>query len=243
VRSLKVNDGAVETDAGAVTVALTAEDEGGTGVRSMYLVERQFISAARQWVAVQRSGWVPLAPTYPMTFAGQGGLRFVQAWVSDGEGNVSPEASTTSINYNPPSSSILAGQVHIYRRTLVAGQSLLATLQPTAGDADLYVWAPDGSLAGYSNADGLAADDIAVTAEQTGHYQVEVYAFADTTYSLAVSVGMGDNGGLTPHVVSPNKVLRMEPIVAPTNTPAGLVALPLAPRGTKLYLPSVLDGQ
>jgi subtilisin family serine protease len=243
VRSLKVNEGEVETVAATVNIALTAEDEGGTRVRSMYLVERQFISAARQWVAVQRSGWVPLAPTYAMTFTGQGGLRFVQAWVSDGEGNVSREAATASINYNPPSSDILAGQVHIYRRTLVPGQSLLATLQPTAGDADLYVWAPDGNLALYSNADGLAADTVAVTADQAGHYQVEVYAYADATYSLSMSVGMGDSGGITPHAVNPNKVMRMEPIVAPTNTPADLVSLPLAPHDTRLYLPSVLDGQ
>jgi hypothetical protein len=242
VRSLKVNTGAVETVDGVVTVALTADDTGGTNLRSMYLVERQFISAARQWVAVQRSGWAPIAPTYVMTFTGQGGLRFVQAWVSDGEGNVSLEAATASINYNPPTSNILAGQVHIYRRTLVSGQSLLAALQPRAGDADLYVWAPDGTLVGYSNAGGLEADAVAVSANEPGHYQVEVYAYADATYSLTMSVGMGDSG-IAPNAVNPDKVLRMGPIVAPTNTPADLVSLPLAPHDTRLYLPSVLGGQ
>ncbi len=145
------------------------------------------------------------------------------------------------INYNPPSSTVLGGEVHLYRRTLAAGDVLSVTLQSTAGDADLYVWGPSGALAAYSNANGAAVDSVAVTAVEAGNYQVEVYGYADATYSLAwqVQPAGAAGGALAPSVVSPNKLLRSQPAVAPASTPSVQVALPTAPFGRKLYLPAV----
>ena len=114
-------------------------------------------------------------------------MRYIQAWVSDGAGNVSQATVLGGINYNPPGSTVLAGEVRLYRRTLGAGDVLSVTLQSTAGDADLYVWTPSGTLAAYSNGSG-ATDSVAVTAGEPGAYQVEVYGYADATYSLAMQV-------------------------------------------------------
>ena len=244
ITSLVLNDGPAgaigETSSPAITVTLAAEDDSGT-VAAMYLVERAYVLSAHKWVAVQSTGWLRFASPFTMTLTPNGGMRYIQAWVSDGAGNVSQESVLAGINYNPPGSTVLAGEVRLYRRTLATGDVLSVTLQSTAGDADLYVWAPSGTLAAYSNAAGTVTDSVVVTAIEAGTYQVEVYGYADATYTLAMQVQpAGSAAGVSaPSVVSPNKLLRSLPAVAPANTPSVQVALPAAPPGRKLYLPAV----
>jgi hypothetical protein len=206
----------------------------------MYLVEREYVLAARQWVAVQSTGWLPFAPTHVLTLTEHGGLRYIQAWVSDGAGNISREAATAGINYNPPSSSVLKGQVRIYRLALAAGQVLSVTLQPTAGDADLYVWAPSHALGGYSNGDGLTTDSVRFAASEDGDYQIEVYGYEDATYGLTLRVlDAGALGTTSPAVVAPSKTQRTQPATAPDSAPAVQMALPDAAQGGWLYLPAI----
>lgn len=244
ITELRINDGPAgvigETANPVITVTLAAED-GGT-VSAMYLVERAYVLSAHSWVAVRSTGWLRFASPFTMTLTPNGGMRYIQAWVGDGAGNISQESVMAGINYNPPSSTILAGEVRLYRRTLAAGDVFSVTLQPAAGDADLYVWAPSGTLAAYSNGSGTAADSVAVTAIEPGIYQVEVYGYADATYDLTMQVQPAGAaaGALVPSVVSPGKTLRSLPAVAPASTPSVQVALPTAPPGSRLYLPAVL---
>jgi subtilisin family serine protease len=246
---LTLNAGAVSTANAAITVTIAANEaegsqEGATvnpAATSMYLVEREYVLAARQWVAVQSTGWIPFAPTQVMTLTEHGGLRYIQAWVSDGAGNISPEAAAASINYNPPSSSVLGGQVRIYRLLLTAGQMLSVTLQPTTGDADLYIWGPGGTLGGISNEDGLAADRISVTAPEDGYYQIEVYGYTAADYGLTMQVLQAATlGGNTP-TANPAKSARSQPAAGIGSMPALQMALPPAPGSSnaRVYLPAI----
>ena len=136
ITSLVLNggtDGAIgETTSPDITVTLAAEDDSG-GVSAMYLVERAYVLSAHKWVAVQSTGWLRFASPFTLTLTPNGGMRYIQAWVSDGAGNVSQETVMAGINYNPPASSILGGEVHLYRRTLAAGdvRSFRAVIEPT----------------------------------------------------------------------------------------------------------------
>ncbi len=247
ITRLVLNDGPEgtigETASPVITVTLAAEDDGGT-IAAMYLVERAYVLSAHKWVAVQSTGWLRFASAFTMTLTPNGGMRYIQAWVSDGAGNVSQDTVLRGINYNPPSSTVLGGEVRLYRRALGAGDVLSVTLQSTAGDADLYVWSPSGMLAAFSNAGGIATDSVAVTAVEAGTYQVEVYGYQEATYSLAMQVQPAGTAGAqvpgaAPSVVSPYKLQRSQPAVAPSNSPTAEVALPAAPAGHQLYLPAV----
>lgn len=247
ITSLVLNDGPAgtigETSSPGITGTLAAEDDSGA-VAAMYLVERAYVLSVHKWVAVQSTGWLPFASPFTMTLTPNGGMRYIQAWVSDGAGNISQETVLGGINYNPPASTILGGEVDLYRRTITAGDVLSVTLQLTAGDADLYVWAPSGTLAAYSNAAGPATDSVAFTAVEPGSYQIEVYGYADATYSLFIQVQPVGTAGAgapdaAPSIVSPSKPLRSLPAVAPACTPSVQVALPAAPSGRKIFLPAV----
>ena len=130
---------------------------------------------ARQWVAMQNTGWIPFQNPFAWTLTSRGGVRYIQAWVSDGAGNISEVTVKTRIDYNPPSDRVLAGQVRVYRRTVTAGQRVNVTLETLTGDADLYVWRPDGNQSWVSNQEGAATDTVSFTAPQSGDYQLEVF--------------------------------------------------------------------
>ena len=103
VDRLSVNNDAVETTDPVVSVAIEASDTGGSGVASLYLVEREFNSAARQWVAVQNVGWIAYQSPLPLTLTSRGGTRYIQAWVSDGAGNIrAPRSRRASTISRPP---------------------------------------------------------------------------------------------------------------------------------------------
>ena len=134
--------------------------------------------------------------------------------------------------------------MRLYRRTLAAGDVLSVTLQPTAGDADLYVWAPSGTLAAYSNAVGSATDSVAVTAIEAGTYQVEVYGYADATYSLVMQVLPAGTAGAQapvrlPVSSRPARRCAASPPLRPRIRRPWKSPCPTAPPGRKLYLPAV----
>ncbi len=246
INSLLVNGGAeVTTDRNVViTLAATDPPDPGSGVsssvRTMRLVEREFNASAQQWVAVQETGWVPFQSPYSFTLTERGGVRYIQAWVADGAGNISTMAEAR-IDYVSASGSLLAGQVHVYRRTLEAGQSLSVTLESLSGDADLYVWSPDGSQSWVSDNEGSATDEVGFTAELTGDYQIEVYGYTDATYRLTITVSAGVVAGAERAAVAGNasKPRRNEPATPPTNPPPDNSAVPaalIAPT-LRLYLP------
>ncbi len=238
---LAANGGDAETTQPQVVVTLLASDTGGSTVTSMYLVEREFNPAARQWVAVQTTGWIDYQSPYTLTLTSRGGVRYIQAWVGDGAGNISEATIKTRIDYNPASDSVLAGQVRVYRRTVAAGQSLQVSVETLSGDADLYVWQPDGNRSWVSNNDGLALDEVTLLAPQSGDYQIEVFGYQTSQYRLSVVVNTQRSAGVrdVSHL-SANKTPRTQPIVSPANAPEGNSALPVAPVAAMpgpVYLP------
>ncbi|HRJ42430.1 MAG TPA: PPC domain-containing protein, partial [Caldilineaceae bacterium] len=145
------------------------------------------------------------------------------------------------IDYNPASDSVLAGQVRVYRRTVAAGQSLQVSVETLSGDADLYVWQPDGNRSWVSNNDGLALDEVTLLAPQSGDYQIEVFGYQTSQYRLSVVVNTQRSAGVrdVSHL-SANKTPRTQPIVSPANAPEGNSALPVAPVAAMpgpVYLP------
>lgn len=242
INTLLINGGAASTNNANVTITIAASDTGGSGVRSMYLVEREFNSSARQWVAVQRMDWVPFQSSYSLTLTGRGGTRYIQAWVADNAGNISVDTYKARIDYMPPSDNIRAGQARVYRRNVIAGQSLQVTLETLSGDADLYVWRPDGGQSWVSNNSGTANDTVSFVAPQSGVYQIEVYGYQDAQYRLTIAGGTAGASVRTVTHVNTDKPPRGQPVIAPTNEPAGNSAVPPSPIGqteNKLYLPLI----
>ncbi len=248
VTSFMINDGAASTAVPSVTVTMVADDGDGTGVSSMYLVEREFNASARQWVAVQHVGWMPFQSPYTMTLTERGGTRYVQAWVADGAGNISEAVYKARIDYVPETQTIRAGQVHLYRRELLLGQTLSVTLETLSGDADLYVWRPDGERSWVSNQPDLLTDAVSLTASQTGIYQIEVYGYVASEYSLQIRTGDMLNvlNAFEAEQMKLDKPIRSQPIIQPDNEPEGNIAVPLAPiqpvTFKYIFLPLVLRG-
>ena len=242
VVSLFINEGAPATTDPEVTITLTASDRGGSGVASMYLVEREFNSAAREWVAVQHTGWIPFRSAFTMTLTGGGGVRYIQAWVADGAGNISIDNCKARIDYIVPVQQIYAGQVHLYRRDMAAGQKLEVHLRTLRGDADLYIWSPDGAQRWASTRAGTASDDLVIfPAPVGGRYQIEVYGYADSEYQLSFGPGLAGAEDVEPLGVA-EKTLRSAPAIAPSNEPPGRSAVPSAPSRPvfQTYLPITL---
>jgi hypothetical protein len=236
ITQLVIDDGVQVTTAPTVTVTITATDVGGE-VQALYFVERIYNNAARLWTPRQQSGWIDFRPTFSVTLSATGGARYLQAWVADDAGNISTSSQRALINYLPAQETVLEGQVRLYRLWLASGEQALAVLTPASGDADLYVWAEGGALAGYSNLAGTVADGVQFTALVAGLYQFEVHGFVESTYHLALTAGAAA-ASVTPGAVS-SKSVPAAPVVAPASAPPGQQALPTAPRavGWQLFLP------
>lgn len=223
ITRLQANNGAPQTDTAAISVTIEANDVGNSGVATMYLIEREFNSSARQWVAVQNTGWIPFQNTYSLMLTQRGGIRYIQAFVSDSAGNISETMVKTRINYNPPSDRVLAGQVRLYRYTLTAGQHLQVRLETINGDADLYIWQPDGNRSWVSNAEATSLDSVSLVAPQSGNYQVEIFGYQTSNYRLTVAIDelIPAHSRATVGRAAVIKQPRHQPIIAPNNEPMG----------------------
>jgi len=248
VTDLWLNGGASSTEIPTVTIEITATDTGGSGVSTMYLVEREFNPSAVQWVAIQRTDWIPFQSVYTMELTGRGGVRYVQAWVADGAGNTCITVYKVRVDYVPPSDTVLAGQVFIYRRTLAAGQTLHVTLETLSGDADLYVWRPDGNQSWVSNNAGTELEELSIPIEypHEGSYQIEVYGYETSNYVLTVDIGQTSQSVKeTVTHINNNRPPRTQAAIAPDNVPEGSTFVPMAPMipivpQRYLYLPLVM---
>ncbi|MBI2865598.1 MAG: S8 family serine peptidase [Chloroflexi bacterium] len=246
VTGLVLAGGAAQTTVPQIGVVIGASDNaGGSGVANMYLVEREFSTAARAWIPIQTTGWVSFTSPYTLTLTDRAGHRYIQAYVADAAGNISLNVFKTQIDYVPATDTLLAYQVRLYRRTLGIGDSLTVRVVPQSGDADLYVWGPSGNNLLVSAASGTAVDEGTVTATEAGIHQIEVFAYTDTTYTLTISSGAAAAFAVLPQAVRPNegKVSRTSPVVPATNEPEGQMAVPGAPIGSpssayyRVYLP------
>ena len=249
IAAFTVNNGAQSPTQPEVTLTSAASDE-GSGVASMYIIERVYNNAARYWVAMQQTGWIDYSPTYAMTLSASGGLHYFQIWVADGAGNISRSSANTSLNYIRPEDTVRAGQIRIYRLALAAGDRLIANVTPTRGDPDLFVWGENGALLDYSMEFDLEPETINLEITQAGIYQIEVYGYLDSAYAMDLApsqqqaVQTADAVASLRAADSPNsKSVPTTPSVALNSAPPGQQAIPAAPTTTpasgSLYLPLV----
>jgi uncharacterized repeat protein (TIGR01451 family) len=235
LNTLQIADGSQSTTQPLAQLAFNATDNSGT-VATMYLVERVYSNAARRWIPLQQSGWIPYADTFSSTLSAGGGVHYLQLWAADPAGNVSPNSLQAPINYLPEEDRVRTGQVRLYRLTLAAGETLNATVTPSTGDPDLYLWDSSGALVDYSNEYDQTADQVTFTASTAGTYQIEVYGYADSLYGISLSPNLSAQLTIAS---SPNaKTVPETPSVAADAAPPGQQALPAAPTtGWQLFLP------
>ena len=235
VDRLTIEGGAQWTNIPTATLAIDASDN--TGVTSVYLVERIYNNAARQWTAIQQSGWIPFNSPHAFSLSPVGGARYIQAWVADAAGNVSTDSQRGLINYLLDRDALWQGQVRVYRVYLSSGDTLLATVTPAEGDPDLYVWNEAGVLAGYSDNLDLTPDAVTLVAGSDGYYQIEVHGYRDSVYTLALTAGV--QAAQHTRQVAASKPLPATPTVALASAPPGQQALPIPPSvaGWQLFLP------
>lgn len=247
--SFNANEGSQSTTDPAVRLALRATDD-LSGVYSMYLAERVFNATANLWLVVQQTGWIPFQGASEFTLTGPGGARYLEAWVADGAGNVTPLSTRARINYLPPSDIVLHGQVRLFRFTAAAGERLAATLTTlnADGDADLYVWGParpEGRELWISNQAGATVDAVSFVAPQAGEYDIEVHGWNPRSeYRLDVAVG-GTAAGHQPTAAGTSAAGKPTPTrpadasaAAPT-TRGAIPAAPVAPPA-QVHLPLVM---
>ena len=236
LNTLQIADGSQSTTQPLAQLAFNATDNSGT-VATMYLVERVYSNAARRWIPLQQSGWIPYADTFSSTLSAGGGVHYLQIWAADPAGNVSPNSLQAPINYLPEEDRVRTGQVRLYRLTLAAGETLNATVTPSTGDPDLYLWDSSGALVDYSNEYDLTPDQVTFTASTAGTYQLEVYGYAaETVYGISLSPNLSAQLATAS---SPNsKTVPETPSVAADAAPPVQQALPAAPTtGWQLFLP------
>jgi hypothetical protein len=236
ITNLVLDGGVADTSNPVLNVAITADDPaGGSGLATMYLVERVFSDAAQSWIPIQTTGWIPFQANTQFTLTRSAGIRYIQAYVADAAGNISLNVVKAQINYVLPSDSLLQNQVQVYREELKAGDTLAVSVQPLSGDADLYVWDPNSNSVLVSNNSGTAVDQGSIVASQSGAYQIEVYAYTDTTYSISISINgqpaVQHANARRSSVGQPNalKPLRTSPVIPVSDEPEGKSAIPAAP--------------
>jgi len=251
--SFSINGGAASTSDRQVYLSVSAHDDGGSGVAGVLYIEYEYVQSVADWVPVAESGWLPYASanaSYPWLLQPGPGVRYLQAWVADGSGNISLRPKSQLINYTPPAAYVAQGQVHIYRVRLNAGESMRVRLTMSSGDADLYVWAPDGSRVGYSWANNPEIIDF--TASASGVYQIEVEGWTGAYYRLEIiplsAVQMRVEETRVMGIMSilwPARAGRGQPFVMPGDTPTeDDTGLPSAPVTHYLiYMPLVMRQQ
>lgn len=182
-----------------ITLDVTAQDfpeVDGSGIEGIRFIEFEYILGARRWVPVQLSDWVNYnfaQVNYPWRLIPTYGMRYMQAWGVDQNGNISlqPRAEVIDLLPTEQTGEVAEKGVIFYRFYLGQGDTFAATLTPITGDADLHVWDATGGL-WSSNKPGQSVETIQFEAPFTATYQIEVHGFSDSNYKL--TFGATSNG-------------------------------------------------
>ncbi|MFN8534931.1 MAG: S8 family serine peptidase, partial [Dehalococcoidia bacterium] len=245
VTSLQAAGGAPETASAVISLTVAGYDpSGGSGVAWVLLIERALSPESGAWIPVQTTPWLAYSPTLPFTLTGGGGARVIQAFLGDGVGNVSARPAIARIDYLPPTDSLLAGQVRVFRRFIQTGGTLNVRLAPESGDVDLYVFDPRGRRVLIRNASGQAVDEGSVVAQMSGFYQIEVDAYADSVYAIDIDVTATSLAAMAepaPNAAKPAP--RENPAVDVGAEPETAFAIPSPPdkRTTTLTIPAAFQ--
>jgi len=243
-------DGGHSTTDPLIAVQIEASDPApGWGIGSFYLREFVYSQGTDRWTLAQESGWLPSATaqaTIGWSLVPLPGIHTLQAWAADAVGNVSPPLRL-GVNYVASPDSVQQDQVRLYRYTLKPGQQLHVRLQPSSGDADLYIWPPDHpSRAAWSSIEaGLAVDELTIDAPVGGVYQVEVHGYAASAFQLQIDEpAAGRRAAYEPaagRATPAGKVLREQPLIPAGAQPSQQQGVSTAPavNDHPLYLPVI----
>jgi murein DD-endopeptidase MepM/ murein hydrolase activator NlpD len=251
ITSVVANQGKGMTTIQDVEIKIAAEDRGGSLINKMRLVEYMYNSSAGTWVRSNNLDWIPYQATYTMHLSNRAGVRYIQVWVSDGDGNRSINMYKVRLDFNPPSESVSFGEVKVYRQSLTATtvtkQQFTVKLEIISGDADLYIWSEDKNLSWASNRDGTLTDEKTFDVPNTGTYQIEVYGYQESRYILTYGVvstkppsaEIASETSELQHLTAEVKNPRIEPAIEITNEPAGVSAVPNPPVSVtyRIYAP------
>jgi uncharacterized repeat protein (TIGR01451 family) len=195
VNSVLIGDRDVLTDPN-VTITIDATDD--QGVTQMYVREYQLSTTPfPRWELTQSTGWIPFEAEFDWTLGERSGVHFVAVWVLDGGLNVS-QIDRRALDY----ASLILPDESFEQRSLVpylvhyqAGENVVATLTPSAGNADLFVWYPDsfGLPDKWSVNPGTAVDEVSFVAPSAGTYLFLVRGFRNgtSTYNLSITPAGG----------------------------------------------------
>ena len=265
VNSLAINDGALTTSSRDVMLDVVASDSGApsSGVAGVYIVEYVLNLDLGIWAPQKTSdGWIDYTAVtasgaqpdasnvaYPWQLTDRRGIRYLQVWVVDRVGNISPQPKRSYINYVPATLQVDANVPQILRYELRQGDSMTIRVQPLSGDPDIYLWAPDAltlpRAPWYSNGNGAQMDQLNVVAPITGAYQLEIAGEATAEFTLEVQItpaAVVREGSDANHAVDPAKPVRTVPFVPPTALPGDRFSLtpPTAEQPeNRLFLPAV----
>jgi hypothetical protein len=137
------------------------------------------------------------------------------------------------LNFIPSAMSVNQGMMHTFAWQMDTGRTLSATSTPTSGDPDLYLWGPGSGWLDTSLNAGTVPDSVSATTSGQGLYGVFVYGWTTARYGLSVS---------GPALLAQDFAPSRDPIGLPA-LPTGHAppqALPTAPTGYRIYLPSAL---
>lgn len=229
-----------------------------SGVNKMLLVEYIFNEAAGVWVPVQSSAWMTYTSQTTWSLVQQSGLRYIQAWVSDGVNLLSRFPYQRPLNYTRPCEVVTRDGRRVYSIPANAGDIVAVTVRPCSGDPDLYIWPPDEAPAYVSNRYNNDTEAIRIPANltDTGFYQIEVYGYSRAEYTIQIEVYPPDApttvtaAGLTSITEDVGKDRRptgrlagvtTAPPIIPGNPPVNTVPTATQPTTTQfsIYLPTV----
>lgn len=241
ISELTVNGGTLVTSIPSVVLNTTASDV-GSGLAYIFYVDYRFDRNLGDWYPAQQTGWLPYesaSTDFAWTLDPSPGAHYVQAWVSDGDGNVSlPKIAL--INLIAPKNQINHDGGQVYRLPLFLVSSLQINLTSLTGDADMYAWAPDGTLAD-SAFSGNPFEEIFLVGgvNPPGMYQIDVFGFEATSYWFEVSFGGVGETPLAPDDVQGHVKGGDQPLQVVDNNPGGDVNVPTPPGAERVFLPSV----
>lgn len=241
ITNLSINEGTLLTALPTVLLNATATDV-GSGVSQIYYIDYAFDRNLGDWYPAKQSGWLPYETShtnFEWLLDSTAGVHYLQAWVSDGAGNISAQKSAF-INLVFAKNTIPHDGGQVYRFPLLPLTLLQIDLTSLTGDADIYAWASDGTLAAAAfGSNPFEQISLAAGINPPGLYQIDVYGFEATSYWFEVTTGgVGSPEGVDE--VKGHLKGSDTPLLQVINIPGSDFGLPQPTTTMHLFLPLVI---
>lgn len=154
-------------------------------------IDHVFDQSVYDWVPIYTAGWLPYdeaSTNFHWHLRPQPGAHYVQVWVADEFGNVSERPGEQFMTLaRPDGANITHGEAHVYLRPAQVGQTIRVRLTSLSGDADMYLYAPDGEQVAASFATTYS-ETVMYMAESDGVYHLEIVGAENGRYRLATNL-------------------------------------------------------